>query len=49
LAFRNGTVTVIANVGADELPLPAGEVLLSSEPGIVDVLAPDTTAWLRVS
>jgi alpha-glucosidase len=47
LAFRNGSVIVIANVGLQELRLPNGDILLASEPGIVDVVAPDTTVWLR--
>ncbi len=47
LAFRNGGVIVIANTGTDPVLLPKGEILLSSEPGTVDLLAPDTTVWLK--
>jgi alpha-glucosidase len=47
LAFENGAVTVIANAGVEEVLMPSGQLLLGSEPGIVDVLAPDTTVWLR--
>ncbi|MDQ1129894.1 glycoside hydrolase family 13 protein [Microbacterium sp. SORGH_AS_0888] len=46
LAFRNGNVTVIANLGAQPIPLPSGEVLVSSEPLTGDVLPADTAAWL---
>jgi alpha-glucosidase len=47
VAFRNGSVIVIANVGLQELTLASGDILLASEPGILDVVAPDTTVWLR--
>jgi alpha-glucosidase len=48
LAFANGDLRVVANLGARPVPLPAGaRVLLASaeltEPGL---LPPDTTAWL---
>jgi alpha-glucosidase len=46
VAFRNGNVTVVANLGTEPVPLPAGAVLVASEPGATDVLAPDTTVWL---
>ena len=46
VAFRNGGVTVIANTGEAVVPLPAGEVLLSSEPLGIGVLPGDTTVWL---
>jgi len=46
VAFTNGTVTVIANTGEHDLELPAGEVLLASEPLTGRTLPPDTTAWL---
>jgi alpha-glucosidase len=46
LAFRNGSVTVIANTGTTEVALPPGELLLSSGP-VGTVLLPDTTVWLR--
>jgi alpha-glucosidase len=47
VAFRNGAVTVIANTGEAVVPLPAGEVILSSEPLGAGVLPGDTTVWLR--
>jgi alpha-glucosidase len=46
VAFRNGNVTVVANVGTTPVPLPAGEILVASEPGTDGALAPDTTVWL---
>jgi alpha-glucosidase len=48
LAFSNANVTVIANAGREHVMLPKGELLLSSQPGTVDVLEPDTTVWLRI-
>jgi alpha-glucosidase len=47
VAFRNGTVTVIANTGEAMVELPAGEVLLASERLGDGVLPGDTTVWLR--
>ncbi len=47
LAFTNRGVTVIANAGSELVTLPTRELLLSSQPGTVDVLEPDTTVWLR--
>jgi alpha-glucosidase len=46
VAFRNGAVTVIANTGEAVVPLPAGTVMLSSEPLGAGVLPGDTTVWL---
>nr|WP_240675322.1 glycoside hydrolase family 13 protein [Cellulomonas endophytica] len=53
LAFRNGPALVVANVGCDPTPLPAGaEVLVASGPlggdGDHAVLPTDTTVWLRL-
>jgi alpha-glucosidase len=45
VAFRNGNVTVIANTGTGIVPLPNGEVVLSSEP-VTAELPGDTTVWL---
>jgi alpha-glucosidase len=45
LAFRNGAIAVIANLGAASTPLPSGEVLISSEP-VGTELPGDTTVWL---
>ncbi len=52
LAFLSGEMLVVANVGSEEVPLPAEpEVLLTSGPlrsgpGGVPVLPPSTAAWL---
>jgi alpha-glucosidase len=46
LVFRNGNVTVVANLGDQDVELPAGDVLLSSELLIGRTLPGDTTAWL---
>jgi alpha-glucosidase len=51
VAFRNGAVTVVANVSADPLPIPDGaRILLSSaspatSPGADRVVDEDTTVW----
>jgi alpha-glucosidase len=41
-------VVCIVNVAADGLDLPDGELLLSSRPGVVRHLPPDTAAWVRL-
>jgi alpha-glucosidase len=46
VAFTNGAVTVISNIGSVPVELPAGEVLLASEAVSEGVLAVDTTVWL---
>ncbi|MCU1550024.1 MAG: hypothetical protein JWR36_584 [Glaciihabitans sp.] len=46
LAFRNGEVIVVANVGQAIAELPHGELVATSEPIIGSALPPDTTAWL---
>jgi alpha-glucosidase len=46
LAFRNGNVTVVANLGDQAIDLPDGRVLVSSEPLAGRTLPVDTTAWL---
>ena len=48
IAFSNGAVTVIANIGSVpvELPVAAGDVLLASEAVTEGVLPVDTTVWL---
>ncbi len=45
--FRNGEVVVVANTGSEPIELPAGELLLASEPLTGRTLPGDTTAWLR--
>jgi alpha-glucosidase len=47
LVFRRGDTICAVNVDAVELPLPAGELLLASAPGVVDSLPPNTAAWVR--
>ncbi|CAN5190816.1 glycoside hydrolase family 13 protein [soil metagenome] len=46
LAFRNGGLTVIANLSGAAIALPDGSVALSSEAIIAGMLPSDTTAWL---
>ena len=46
IAFSNGAVTVIANIGSVPIELPEGEVLLASESVAEAVLPVDTTVWL---
>ncbi len=49
LQFRRGAWQCVTNFGTEAVPLPAGEVLLSSVPLAGDELPGDTTAWLRVT
>jgi alpha-glucosidase len=46
VAFRNGAVTVVANLGRGPIELPAGEIALTSETLRGRTLPSDTTAWL---
>ena len=46
LAFRNGGVTVIANLGDAPVELPAGEVILASDPLEAGAVPSDTTVWV---
>jgi len=46
VAFTNGDVTVIANTGPVAVELPAGDILVSSEPLTEAALPADTTVWL---
>jgi alpha-glucosidase len=48
LAFARGLLLCVVNLGAAELALPEGELLLASEPDVRDVLPPDTAAWLGI-
>lgn len=47
LAFRRGGVLVVVNFGTEPVDLPAGEVLVASEPPVAGRLGPDAAAWLR--
>jgi alpha-glucosidase len=47
VAFRNGDITVIANLGKVAVELPVGEVLLASETITGGALPTDTTVWIR--
>ncbi|MCW2758909.1 MAG: malL, partial [Nocardioidaceae bacterium] len=46
LAFQRGDVTVVVNCGSTPVDLPAGTVLVATEP-LDGTLPPDTAAWLR--
>jgi len=46
LAFRNGSVTVIANLGDIPVGLPTGAVILTSDPLEGGALPSDTTVWV---
>ncbi|MEV1131940.1 glycoside hydrolase family 13 protein [Agromyces sp. NPDC049794] len=47
VAFRNGSVVVVANAGAAAVELPAGDVLLASSELDGRSLPADTAVWLR--
>jgi alpha-glucosidase len=47
LQFRRGDVVVCVNLGAEAFLLPAGEVLLSSEPVVDGALPSEAAAWVR--
>jgi alpha-glucosidase len=49
VAFRNGSLTVIANLGDEAVALPAGEVLVASGPLDGDALPTDTTVWIAAA
>jgi alpha-glucosidase len=46
LVVRRGDLTVVLNAGTRPVPLPAGDVVISSGP-VEDELPPDTAVWLR--
>lgn len=46
LAFRNGNVTVVANIGEAPVALPSGEVIVASGPLAGDRLPVDTAVWI---
>lgn len=49
LGYSNGEILVIHNFGREDLALPAGEILLSSQFGLAagEPLGADQTVWLR--
>jgi alpha-glucosidase len=47
LAFRNGNVTVVANIGSMSIPLPHGNVIATSGPTPDGSLPVDTAVWLE--
>ncbi len=49
VAFRNGTLLVIANLGDTAVELPAGEVLVASGPLDGERLPTDTTVWIAAA
>jgi len=50
LCFTNGAVGVLTNMSAERVPLPSGEVLLSSDPESSSrEVAPDTTVWFAAA
>lgn len=46
LAFQNGSVRVFINYSEQPVPIPAGELLLASQPGLTE-LEPATAVWVR--
>ncbi|WP_420792099.1 alpha-amylase family glycosyl hydrolase [Arthrobacter agilis] len=48
VAFRNGDILVMLNMGEFAVPLPSGSVIASSAPGAADdgSLAPDACVWI---
>jgi len=46
VAFRNGSVTVLANLGRAPVQLPRGTILVSSGPLDAQTLPTDTTVWI---
>ena len=49
VAFRNGPVTVIANLGDTAVALPEGEILIASGPLDGTGLPTDTTVWIAAA
>jgi alpha-glucosidase len=49
LSFARGHVVCTVNAASDDIPMPGGELLLASEPGLQDMLPPDTAAWVRTT
>jgi alpha-glucosidase len=49
LAFRNGKVLIMSNMGSIAAPLPAGRVIMSSGHAVSGSLKPDETVWLETT
>ena len=49
IAFDNGAITVISNTGSQPVELPAGELVVASQPVESGVLPGYATAWVRTS
>ncbi len=49
LAFRRNGVGVVVNLGAEPVPIPDGEILLSSADVAGGALPPDTAVWVRTT
>ena len=47
VSFRNGNVTVVANLGAASVALPDGRLLAASAPLAAGLLPTDTTVWIE--
>jgi len=47
VAFRNGGILVVTNLGPVAVELPVGEILLSSQPIVGGALETDVTVWIR--
>ena len=47
VAFRNGSIAIIANIGGSPVELPEGEVLVTSGELTGQQLPPNTTAWVK--
>jgi alpha-glucosidase len=47
MSFDRGDLTCVVNFDAPDLELPAGELVLASEPGITTTLTASTSAWIR--
>jgi alpha-glucosidase len=48
IAFRRGDVECLVNVEGGPVPLPAGSIVLASEP-VARSLEPAAAVWIRVS
>ena len=49
LSFQRGDVHVIVNMSASAIDLPAGEIIVSSLPGVTTTLEPETAVWMRAN